>query len=148
MIRAIRIEPHAARARLDGGEAVAVDVTSALVWPAVNHRVPGSIRVVPEPVMRALDAAKPAAEILARFGDLPSDREVIAYCTCPNEETSARIAHFLRNHGRQAWALHGGLAAWRTAGYPMEDKETTPARVPSVDEDCPDCDQDIGSHKA
>ena len=148
MIGAIRIEPHAARARLGAGEAVALDVTSALVWPAVNHRIPNSIRVVPEPVMRALDAAKPAAEILAHFSGLPADRDVIAYCTCPNEETSARIAHFLRNHGRQAWALNGGLAAWRTAGYPMEDKATIPARVPSVDEDCPDCDQEVGSHRA
>jgi len=147
MIGAIRIEPHAARGRLDAGEAVALDVTSALVWPAVQHRIPASVRVVPEPVMRALDAARPASEILAYFADLPADREVIAYCTCPNEETSARIAHYLRNHGRQAWALHGGLAAWRTAGYPMEEKATTPARVPSVDEDCPDCDQEVAAHQ-
>jgi rhodanese-related sulfurtransferase len=148
MIGPIRIEPHAARARLDAGEAVALDVTSALVWPAVNHRIPGSVRVVPEPVMRALDAARPAPQVLAYFDALPADRDVIAYCTCPNEETSSRIAHFLRNHGRQAWALRGGLAAWRTAGYPMDAKATAPARVPSVDEDCPDCDQEVGSHRS
>ena len=148
MIGSIRIEPHAARARLDASEAVALDVTSALVWPAVNHRIPASVRVVPEPVMRALDAARPPSEILPHFRDLPADREVIAYCTCPNEETSARIARYLRNHGRQAWALRGGLAAWRTAGYPMEDKAITPARVPSAHEDCPDCEQDVGSHRA
>ena len=148
MIGPIRIEPHAARTRLDAGEAVPLDVTSALVWPAVNHRLLGSVRVVPEPVLRALDAAKPAAEILNFFAGLPADREVIAYCTCPDEETSARIAHFLRNHGRQAWALRGGLAAWRTAGYPMEAKAPVPARTPAADEDCPDCDQEVASHKA
>ena len=148
MIGAIRIEPRAARARLDSGEALALDVTSALVWPAVNHRIPGSVRVLPEPVLRALDAARPAAEILPHFETLPADRELITYCTCPNEETSARIAHFLRNHGRQAWALHGGLAAWRTAGYPMESKATTPARAPSPEDDCPDCEQDVKSHQA
>ena len=143
----VRIEPHLAKGRLDSGEAVALDVTSALIWPAVNHRIPGSVRILPEPVMRALDAARPAAEILPHFGAVPADREIIAYSTCPNEETSARIAHFLSNHGRQAWALRGGLAAWRTAGYPMEPKAPTPARVPSADEDCPDCDQDVASHR-
>ncbi len=144
----VRIEPHAAKARLDAGEAVALDVTSALVWPAVNHRIPGSVRVLPEPVLRALDAARPAAEIMPHFGGLPADRDVIAYCTCPGEETSARIANFLRNHGRQAWALRGGLAAWRTSGFAMEPKAPTPARVPSADEDCPDCDQDVAEHRA
>jgi len=145
---AVRIEPHMAKARLDAGEAVPLDVTSALVWPAVNHRLPGSIRISPEPVLRGLDAAKPASEILPLFASLPADRDIIAYCTCPDEETSVRIVHFLRNHGRQAWALRGGLAAWRTAGVPMEPKAATPARVPSADEDCPDCDQDVAQHRA
>jgi rhodanese-related sulfurtransferase len=144
----VRIEPHLAKTRLDAGEALALDVTSSLVWPAVNHRIPGSHRVVPEPVMRALDAAKPAAEILPKFGELALGLEIIAYCTCPNEETSARIAQFLRNHGRQAWALRGGLAAWRTAGYAMEPKAPTPARVPAATEDCPDCEQDVATHLA
>ncbi len=101
-----------------------------------------------EPHAAAFDAARPAAEIMPHFVSLPADLEVIAYCTCPNEETSARIATFLRNHGRQAWALRGGLAAWRTSGFAMEPKAPTPARVPSADEDCPDCDQDIAQHRA
>ena len=144
----VRIEPHQAKARLESGDAVTLDVTSSLVWPAVNHRIPGSIRLVPEPLLRALDAARPAAEIMPLLSALPADRDIIAYCTCPNEETSARIAHFLRNHGRQAWALHGGLASWRTAGYPMEPKAPSPARVPAADEDCPDCDQEVATHRA
>jgi rhodanese-related sulfurtransferase len=142
----VRIDPHLAKARLDAGEAATLDVTSALVWPAVNHSIPGSVRILPEPILRALDQARPASEILSLFAALPEGKEIIAYCTCPNEETSARIAQFLRNHGRQAWALRGGLAAWRIAGYPMESKAAS--APPSADAECPDCEEEVAAHQA
>src|SRR5205823_6417389 len=34
----LRIDPAAAKARFDAGDAVPVDVTSSLVYPAVSHR--------------------------------------------------------------------------------------------------------------
>jgi len=55
------------------------------------------------------------------------------------------VAQFLRQQGRDAWALRGGLAAWRAAGYPMEPKAVT-APVPQH-EDCPDCDQPVERHQ-
>ncbi|HVS07019.1 MAG TPA: rhodanese-like domain-containing protein [Candidatus Dormibacteraeota bacterium] len=81
MMIAPRIDPAAARAKLDAGEAVALDVTSSLVYPAVSHRIPGAIRIPPEPIIRGLQAARPAAEIAKYFESVPPDREVIAYCT-------------------------------------------------------------------
>jgi rhodanese-related sulfurtransferase len=81
MMIAQRIDPAAAKAKLDEGEAVALDVTSSLVYPAVSHRIPGAIRIPPEPIIRGLQAARPAAEIAKYFESLPPDREVIAYCT-------------------------------------------------------------------
>jgi rhodanese-related sulfurtransferase len=81
MIIAPRTDPAAAKAKLDAGEAVALDVTSSLVYPAVSHRIPGAIRIPPEPIIRGLQAARPAAEIAKYFESLPPDREVIAYCT-------------------------------------------------------------------
>ena len=81
MMIAPRIDPPAAKARIDAGEAVPLDVTSSLVYPAVGHRLPGAIRVAPEPIIRAIQAARPAAEIAKYFESLPPDREVIAYCT-------------------------------------------------------------------
>jgi rhodanese-related sulfurtransferase len=81
MILAPRIDPASAKAKLDAGEAVALDVTSSLVYPAVSHRIPGGIRIPPEPIIRGLQAARPAAEIAKYFESLPPDREVIAYCT-------------------------------------------------------------------
>jgi rhodanese-related sulfurtransferase len=81
MILAPRIDPASAKAKLDAGEAVALDVTSSLVYPAVSHRLPGSIRIPPEPIIRGLQAARPVAEIAKHFESLPPDRDVIAYCT-------------------------------------------------------------------
>ena len=81
MMIAPRIDPAAAKAKLDAGESVALDVTSSLVYPAVSHRIPGAIRIPPEPIIRGLQAARPAAEIAKYFESVPPDREVIAYCT-------------------------------------------------------------------
>jgi rhodanese-related sulfurtransferase len=81
MMIAPRIDPAAAKAKLDASEAVALDVTSSLVYPAVSHRIPGAIRIPPEPIIRGMQAARPAAEIAKYFESLAPDREVIAYCT-------------------------------------------------------------------
>lgn len=81
MIITSRIDPVTARAKFDAGEAVPLDVTSSLVYPAVSHRIPGAIRIPPEPIIRGLQAARPVSEILRHFESLPADREVIAYCT-------------------------------------------------------------------
>ncbi len=78
---AVTIWPNQAKAKLEAKEAVPLDVTSSLVWPAVTHRIPGSVRVPPEPIIRALDSARPATEILSRFNGLPSGQSVITYCT-------------------------------------------------------------------
>lgn len=54
----------------------------------------------------------------------PSDlgrREVVLYCTCPNEITSARCALRLRASGvHRVMALEGGFAAWRARAYPVQ----------------------------
>jgi rhodanese-related sulfurtransferase len=81
MMIAPRIDPAAAKAKFDAGEAVPLDVTSSLVYPAVSHRIPGAIRIPPEPIIRGLQAARPVAEILRHFESVPADREIIAYCT-------------------------------------------------------------------
>ncbi len=81
MMIAPRIDPAAAKAKFDAGQAIPLDVTSSLVYPAVSHRIPGAIRVPPEPIIRGLQAARPASEVLRHLESLPSERDVIAYCT-------------------------------------------------------------------
>ncbi len=52
--------------------------------------------------------------------EFPRDREVILYCDCPNEITSAKAALLLRRRGfKRVRPLLGGIEAWRKANYPM-----------------------------
>lgn len=118
----LRIEPARARQLIDGGRASVVDLTSSFLDPAVRGRIRGALRVSPNLI---LDPNQRAADILASLPALPRDRTIIAYCTCPGEEASARLAQLLRHEGYDAWALAGGLPAWRAAGYPMEDVRVT-----------------------
>ncbi len=81
MIVANRIDPARARALIDAGDTVVLEVTSSLVWPVVGHRIPGAIRIPPEPIIRGIKSARPASELLAHFGSLPKGKEIVAYCT-------------------------------------------------------------------
>jgi len=46
---------------------------------------------------------------------------VVLYCTCPSEETSAKVAMELRRMGVQrVRPLRGGLQGWKDCGYPVE----------------------------
>ncbi len=62
----------------------------------------------------------PVEEIELRLGEFSRDREIIVYCTCPNEASAAQVAKRLMNHGfKRVRPLHGGLDAWIEAGYPV-----------------------------
>jgi rhodanese-related sulfurtransferase len=55
------------------------------------------------------------------IADLPRDRDIVVYCTCPNEASAARVAKILINHGfKKVRPLHGGLDAWVAAGHPLD----------------------------
>jgi rhodanese-related sulfurtransferase len=56
---------------------------------------------------------------------IPLDRDIVLYCTCPSEETSAKVALELRRMGiRRVRPLRGGLQGWREAGYPLDVVES------------------------
>jgi rhodanese-related sulfurtransferase len=60
-------------------------------------------------------------ELRLRSAEIPRGHDIVLYCTCPNEATSARIAMQLRKAGiRRVRPLEGGLEAWRALGYPLE----------------------------
>jgi membrane protein DedA with SNARE-associated domain/rhodanese-related sulfurtransferase len=51
---------------------------------------------------------------------IPHDREIVLYCSCPNEVTSARVAIQLRRKGfTRVRPLLGGIDAWRGQNLPM-----------------------------
>jgi membrane protein DedA with SNARE-associated domain/rhodanese-related sulfurtransferase len=53
--------------------------------------------------------------------EIPRDRDIILYCSCPNEVSSARMALQFRRKGiLRARPLLGGIDAWRERNYPTE----------------------------
>ena len=63
-----RIDAADAKAMVDRGEAIVLDVVASHVWPAMARTIQGSIRIPPE-------------KIQERFGELPREKTIIAYCT-------------------------------------------------------------------
>jgi rhodanese-related sulfurtransferase len=62
-----------------------------------------------------------ADEIEHRQGEIPRDRDIILYCSCPNEVSSARMALRLQKRGfSRVRPLLGGFDAWRDRKYPTE----------------------------
>ncbi len=62
------------------------------------------------------------SELTAHQALIPRDRDIILYCTCPSEETSAKVALQLHSLGvNRVRPLRGGFEGWRDAGYPLID---------------------------
>jgi membrane protein DedA with SNARE-associated domain/rhodanese-related sulfurtransferase len=52
---------------------------------------------------------------------MPRDRDIIVYCSCPNEVSSARFALSLQKKGfTRVRPLLGGYDAWRKLEYPLD----------------------------
>jgi membrane protein DedA with SNARE-associated domain/rhodanese-related sulfurtransferase len=88
-----------------GAKPVIVDVRSPTARALDPHGIPGALHV-------------PLENVAASIKNLPRDREIILYCSCPSEASAASVARILMNHGFQrVRPLHGGLDAWIAAGY-------------------------------
>lgn len=89
-----------------------VDVGSSLAHEHRPH-IPGAV---------LLDLA----EIDRTAAEFPTDRDIVLYCACPNEESARRAAQILRSHGfRRARPLAGGLDAWIASGRKVALKGAT-----------------------
>jgi rhodanese-related sulfurtransferase len=104
-----RISPEELEQQLARGETVAVvDPRNDLAVRTDPVQLPGAIRILPE-------------EIESRHEEIPRDRDIVLYCTCPNEASSARAALLLRRKGiSRVRPLAGGLEGWRDRGLPLE----------------------------
>jgi rhodanese-related sulfurtransferase len=91
-----------------GAAPVIVDVRSVTARALEPRWIPGALHV-------------PLQDVAHRLKELPRDREIILYCTCPSEASAARVAKILMSHGfKRVRPLHGGLDAWVAAGYAVE----------------------------
>jgi membrane protein DedA with SNARE-associated domain/rhodanese-related sulfurtransferase len=60
-------------------------------------------------------------DIESRLSEFPKDRDIIVYCSCPNEVSSARLALRLQRKGfTRVRPLLGGIDAWREQKFPMD----------------------------
>jgi membrane protein DedA with SNARE-associated domain/rhodanese-related sulfurtransferase len=85
---------------------IIVDVRSPLAQQA--GRIPGAVPMSD-------------ADINTFVLDMPSESEVIVYCSCPNEVSAARIAKLLKERGySRVRPLAGGIDAWISAGHSVE----------------------------
>jgi rhodanese-related sulfurtransferase len=91
-----------------GASPLIIDVRSNTARALEPRWIPGAVHVSMQ-------------DVAQRLKDLPRDREIIVYCTCPSEASAARVAKILMNHGfKRVRPLHGGLEAWVAAGYAVE----------------------------
>lgn len=85
----------------------------------IDLRSRAELKLDPERIPGAVHFEVGEAE--RRQADLPRDREIIVYCSCPNEITSARVARRLQKKGfAHIRPLLGGLDAWRELRYPVD----------------------------
>ena len=114
-VREMRLEPSELKSMLDDAEAngnkppFIVDLRHPLDYLPDPRVLPGALRIGPNEI-------KQHSEII------PRDRDVILYCTCPSEETSAKLALQLHKIGiYRVRPLRGGFDGWKQAGYPLVD---------------------------
>jgi len=108
-LRMARIEASELHRLISSGAApLIVDVRSATAIALEPRQIPGALRV-------------PLTEVKERLSGTSREREIIAYCTCPNEVSAAEVAKILMNSGfKRVRPLRGGLDAWIAAGYAVD----------------------------
>jgi rhodanese-related sulfurtransferase len=101
-----RITPEELKLKRDAGQDILImDVRHSLDFEADPHVIPNALRIPSEQ---------------PEIHDIPAGREVVVYCTCPNEYSSAQVAIRLRQRDiTRVRPLDGGLHAWRDRGYPV-----------------------------
>ena len=117
-LRGLRLEPEQLIAMMEDAERenlptpFIVDLRHPLDVLSDPVTLPHALRIGPD-------------ELKQRQELIPRDRDIVLYCTCPSEETSAKVALELRKLGvRRVRPLRGGLQGWKDAGYTLDPVES------------------------
>ncbi|HTA78735.1 MAG TPA: VTT domain-containing protein [Terracidiphilus sp.] len=107
-----RLEPDELKRQLDAGDSVfIIDLRHPLELMTDPFTLPGALHLSPDAVA-------------ARIHDIPRDRDIILYCTCPSEATAAKTAMTLHKLGiDRVRPLRGGYDEWKRLGYPLDAVE-------------------------
>jgi len=106
---ASRLEPEELKRQMDAGEPVfIVDLRHPLELLPDPFTLPGALHFSPETLTK-------------RVHEIPRDRDIILYCTCPSEATAAKTAMTLHKLGiDRVRPLRGGYDEWKRLGYPLD----------------------------
>ena len=104
-----RLEPEELKRQLEAGEQVyIVDLRHPLELMADPFTLPGAQHFAPDVLAQ-------------RHGEIPRDRDIVLYCTCPSEATAAKTALILHRLGiERVRPLRGGFDEWKRLGFPMD----------------------------
>ncbi|MGA2570569.1 MAG: VTT domain-containing protein [Terracidiphilus sp.] len=108
-LAASRLEPEELKQRLDAGEEVfIVDLRHPLELLPDPFTLPGALHFSPD-------------ALTTRHHEIPRDRDVVLYCTCPSEATAAKTAIALHKLGiYRVRPLRGGFDEWKRLGFPLD----------------------------
>lgn len=110
-----RISQEDAKALLDRGEAVFVDLRPPFAYD--QFRLPSAVRLDLKDVVKHAETVSPG-------------KTIVYYCDCPNEETSARAVQLVRKRlPVRAVALVGTVEEWLEKDYPFERGAPAGARA-------------------
>ncbi|HTD88751.1 MAG TPA: DedA family protein/thiosulfate sulfurtransferase GlpE [Candidatus Binatia bacterium] len=113
-LRMARVSVDELRNKQQAGERLTIlDLRSRLELEQDPSVISGAFHISPD-------------EIETRHAEIPRDRDIVLYCSCPNEVTSARVALLLRRKGiERVRPLLGGIDAWRERKYPMDQQSVS-----------------------
>ena len=103
-LRIARITAQELKGRIDKGEnVILIDLRSD--FEQAEGRIPGSLT--------------PVGDDLETLVPVITQNEIVLYCSCPNEISSARAALRLKRHGvKRVRPLEGGFPVWKQLGFP------------------------------
>ena len=106
---ASRLEPEELKRQLDAGEPVyIVDLRHPLELMPDPFTLPGALHFSPD-------------ALASRHIEIPRDRDIVLFCTCPSEATAAKTAMTLHKLGiERVRPLRGGYDEWKRLGFPLD----------------------------
>jgi membrane protein DedA with SNARE-associated domain/rhodanese-related sulfurtransferase len=108
-LAAARLEPEELKRQLDAGEPVyIVDLRHPLELLPDPFTLPGALRFSPD-------------ALATRHQEIPRDRDIVLFCSCPSEATAAKTAMTLHKLGiERVRPLRGGYDEWKRLGFPLD----------------------------
>jgi membrane protein DedA with SNARE-associated domain/rhodanese-related sulfurtransferase len=106
---AARLEPEDLKRQLDDGEQVyIIDLRHPLELVPDPFTLPGALHFSPE-------------SLAERHHEIPRDRDIVLFCSCPSEATAAKTAMILHKLGiKRVRPLRGGYDEWKRLGFPLD----------------------------